>query len=85
MTLISFVAGVVALMLSAAQAPAAGQQRFDYLVRADFFAGIAGDEARMKKAQDLCEKTLAEHPTHPEALVWHGAILFAGRLTNPKS
>jgi tetratricopeptide (TPR) repeat protein len=78
MTLISFVAGVVALMLSAAQAPPAGQQRFDYLVRADFFAGVAGDEARMKKAQDLCEQTLAEHPMYPEALVWHGAILFAG-------
>jgi tetratricopeptide (TPR) repeat protein len=77
MTFVSFVAGIVALVLSAAQAPAAGRQRFDYLVRADFFAGVTGDEARMQKAQDLCERTLAENPKHAEALVWHGAILFA--------
>lgn len=52
-------------------------QRFDYLVRADFFAGIAGNEARLKKAMDLCETTLGENPKHAEALVWHGAgILF---------
>lgn len=76
MTLMSFVAGLVALVLSAAQAPA-GQPRFDYLVRADFFAGLAGDAARMQHAKELCERTLAEHPKQPEALVWHGAILFA--------
>src|SRR5262249_18418486 len=52
-------------------------ERFDYLVRADFFAGLAGDEARMKKAMDLCERTLAENPAHVEALVWHGAGLLA--------
>ena len=52
------------------------QQRFDYLVRADFFAGVAGDETRLKKAMDVCERALAENPKHPEALVWHGA----GRL-----
>ena len=76
MNFISFVAGLVALALSAIQAPS-GQQRFDYRVRADFFAGLAGDEARMQNAQDLCERTLADNPKHPEALVWHGAILFA--------
>lgn len=52
-------------------------QRFDYLVRADFFAGLAGDEARMKKAMDLCERTLADNPSHVEALVWHGSGLLA--------
>jgi hypothetical protein len=48
-------------------------QRFDYLVRADFFAGVGGDEARLKKVVDVCEAMLAEHPNHPEALVWRGA------------
>jgi len=51
-------------------------ERFDYLVRADFFAGAAGDEARLAKAIELCERTLAENPTHPEAMVWHGAGLL---------
>jgi tetratricopeptide (TPR) repeat protein len=69
---------VLALATTEWQAPqnTAAPQRFDYLVRADFFAGIAGDEARMKKAMDLCEKVLAENPNHAEALVWHGAGLF---------
>jgi len=75
MTFISFVAGLLAILFAAAQAPAA--QRFDYLVRADFFAGLAGDDARMQKALDVCERALANDPGHPEALVWHGAILFA--------
>jgi hypothetical protein len=77
MTFISFVAGLLALLFAAPQA--AATQRFDYLVRADFFAGMAGDEARLQKAKTLCEETLATNPKHPEALVWHGAIvLFEG-------
>src|SRR5436190_23402396 len=59
-----------------AQAAPAAEQRFDYVVRADFFAGVAGDETRLKKAMDTCERTLAENPKHPEALVWHGAGLL---------
>jgi tetratricopeptide (TPR) repeat protein len=63
-------------VLSAAQA-----DRFDYLVRADFFAGAAGNEARLKKAIDLCERTLADNPQHAEAMVWHGAatMVLAGQ------
>jgi len=77
MTFISFIAGLLALVLSAAQVPAA--QRFDYLVRGDFFAGLAGDEARLQKARTTCEEALASNPKHAEALVWHGAIvLFEG-------
>jgi tetratricopeptide (TPR) repeat protein len=78
MTFISFVAGAVALLFSLVQ-PAA--QRFDYLVRADFFAGMAGDEARLQHAKQVCEDALAADPKQAEALVWHGAILFfeAGR------
>jgi tetratricopeptide (TPR) repeat protein len=79
MTFISFVAGLMAILFAAPQAPAT--QRFDYLVRGDFFAGMAGDEARLQKAKTLCEETLAANPKHAEALVWHGGILFfeAGR------
>jgi tetratricopeptide (TPR) repeat protein len=73
MTVISLLAGFLAVALTA-QAPA--PQRFDYLVRGDFFAGIAGDEARLQKAKTFCEESLAENPKHAEALVWHGAILF---------
>lgn len=74
MTMIVASLALAALLLQ--NAPAAAPQRFDYLVRADFFAGLAGDEARMKRAIDLCEKTLAENPRHVEALVWHGAGLL---------
>jgi len=74
MTFISFIAGLLALLLSGAQSPPA--QRFDYLVRGDFFAGMAGDEARLQRAKTTCEDALAGNPKHPEALVWHGAILF---------
>jgi tetratricopeptide (TPR) repeat protein len=60
------------------QTPAtpAPAQRFDMLVRADFFAGFAGDQARLDKAMQFCEHTLAEHPKHAEAMVWHGAGLL---------
>jgi tetratricopeptide (TPR) repeat protein len=51
-------------------------QRFDYLVRADFFAGVAGDAERLQKVIDLCEQTLAKDPRHAEAMVWHGAALL---------
>jgi len=80
MTLINaFVAWLMAIVLAAAQVAAATPSRtdrFDYLVRADFFAGIAGDTARLDKAIDLCERTLAENPKHAEAMVWHGAGLL---------
>jgi tetratricopeptide (TPR) repeat protein len=68
----------MATLQAIAQQPpsTASTQRFDYLVRGDFFAGVAGDEARLKKAMDVCERTLAENPKHAEALVWHGAGLL---------
>ena len=77
-----FIASVISWILSlaiavATQAPA----RFDMVVRSDFFAGFAGDEARLNNAMEVCEKTLAENPKHAEALVWHGSGLTfkAGR------
>jgi tetratricopeptide (TPR) repeat protein len=65
---------------SAGQAQA--EVRFDELVRADFFAGLAGDDMALERALKLCESTLATDPRHPQALVWHGAGLMfqAGRM-----
>ncbi len=63
------VLAAAALLLQAAE-------RFDYLVRGDFFAGLAGDQPAMDRAMKLCEDTLARDPKHPEALVWHGSGLM---------
>lgn len=53
-----------------------GAERFDHLVRADFFAGFAGDANALARAMKTTEDTLKENPKHPEALVWHGSGLF---------
>ena len=50
--------------------------RFDELVRADFFAGMMGDEARLARGMKFCEEVLAKQPRHAEALVWHGGGLL---------
>src|SRR4051812_11047643 len=56
--------------------------RFDYVVRNDFFAGFTGNEAALDRAMKTTEEALAENPKHAEALVWHGAgLLFrSGKL-----
>jgi hypothetical protein len=59
---------------AAGQAPA--PERFDYVVRDDFFAGLRGDSARLARAMKVCEDLLAKNPKHAEALVWHGAALL---------
>lgn len=51
--------------------------RFDMLVREDFFAGMFGDDARLERGMRFCEKVLAKHPRHAEALVWHGGGLLS--------
>jgi tetratricopeptide (TPR) repeat protein len=66
-----------ALAFAAAQDAPAQPQRFDYLVRADFFAGIAGDETRLARVIEVCEQALEKNPNHAEARVWHGAALLA--------
>jgi len=66
---------MTAILTSSPAQQELANQRFDYLVRADFFAGFAGDEARLKKAMDACEQALADNPKHAEALVWHGGGL----------
>jgi tetratricopeptide (TPR) repeat protein len=66
----------LAVMLAQTQ-PAAESSAWDYnTVRADMFAGLAGDSDRFAKAMAACERILARHPKHPEALVWHGSGLF---------
>jgi tetratricopeptide (TPR) repeat protein len=72
----TFMIWIVVSLALAAQNPTPASQRFDYLVRADFFAGVAGDEARLDKAIELCEHALVQNPAHAEALVWHGASLL---------
>lgn len=50
--------------------------RFDIIVRDDFFAGMLGDKARLDRGMKLCEDILAKNPKHAEALVWHGGGLI---------
>jgi len=73
MYFITWITAAALAVGAAAQRPAA--QRFDMAVRGDFFAGYAGDEARLQKGMDACEKALADNPKHAEALVWHGSGL----------
>lgn len=51
------------------------KEKFDMLVRDDFFAGFNGDKARLERAMKKCEQTLAQNPQHAEAKVWHGCGL----------
>ena len=60
----------------AAAGGAARAQRFDDLVREDFFAGMSGDTARFDRAMTTCEEMLARDPRNAPALVWHGAGLL---------
>ncbi|MBP6823433.1 MAG: hypothetical protein KA368_17925 [Acidobacteria bacterium] len=57
-------------------------ERFDHLVRRDFFAGYAGDVEALKRGMVQCEERLKTDPNNAEALVWHGGgLLFgAGKL-----
>ena len=49
------------------------QERFDYVVRNDFFAGLSGNRAALDRAMKKCEETLVANPKHAEAMVWHGS------------
>jgi len=63
-----------ALIAAQGAAPRAAD-RFDLIVRGDFFAGFAGSEARLARGMAECERMLAANPNHAEALVWHGSGL----------
>jgi hypothetical protein len=51
-------------------------EKFDALVRADFFEGLAGDREAFSRAMKLCEETLTNHTKHAQAMVWHGSGLL---------
>jgi tetratricopeptide (TPR) repeat protein len=80
LSLLVTAAAVLALLSAVTPWEAAGQapavERFDYVVRDDFFAGLRGDTARLDRAMKVCEELLARNPKHAEALVWHGAALL---------
>jgi tetratricopeptide (TPR) repeat protein len=52
------------------------QQRFDIVVRNDFFAGFTGNKEALERGLKKCETMLATDPKNPEALVWHGSGIF---------
>jgi len=60
---------------------ALAQQRFDFKVREDMFAGLDGDTAAFDRAMKLIADTLAREPDHAEALVWRGdgRLFLAGQ------
>ena len=60
---------------------ALAQQRFDFKVREDMFAGMDGDTAAFDRAMKLIADTLAREPDHAEALVWRGdgRLFMAGQ------
>jgi hypothetical protein len=60
----------------AGEQPKAASNRFDLIVRNDFFTGFAGDKEALARGMKTCEATLAQDPKHAEALVWHGAGLM---------
>jgi hypothetical protein len=68
------------LALSVNQA-ALAQQRFDFKVREDMFAGFDGDKEAFDRAMKLITDTLAADPNHAEALVWRGdaRLLLSGQ------
>ena len=51
------------------------RERFDFLVREDFFAGMAGNQEALARGMKTCEAALAKNPKHAEALVWRGGGL----------
>jgi len=52
------------------------QQRYDMIVRQDFFSGFAGNKEALARGMKTTEETLAKDPNHAEAKVWHGAGLL---------
>jgi len=56
--------------------PPVEREHLERQVRADFFAGLGGDEVAFARAMKVCDDVIAARPDDPEALVWRGA----GRL-----
>lgn len=75
--ILCFAIALTAARGSDGQSQPSGAQRFDELIRADFFAGVAGDAAALDSAMRLIEATLEADPRRPDVLVWHGSALIA--------
>jgi hypothetical protein len=73
---IAVISWLLALAIAAAQPAAQPADRFDMLVRADFFAGFGGDADRLARGMATCERALAVNPRDAEAMVWHGSGLM---------
>lgn len=67
---VGFGIGFASALLSA---PA---ERFDHIVRNNFFAGFAGNRQALEQAMKVSEEVIQSNPSHAEALVWHGAGLY---------
>src|SRR5436309_10611412 len=65
---------LLAFVFSLRSAPA--QERFDYKVRNDFFAGFAGDKTALERGLEKSEAAIKADPKNAEALVWHGSGLY---------
>jgi hypothetical protein len=72
---------VLLLLVFTTSVAALAQQRFDFKVREDMFAGMDGDTAAFDRAMKLIADTLAREPDHAEALVWQGTgrVFMAGQ------
>lgn len=72
---------VLLLVVFATSLAALAQQRFDFKVREDMFAGMDGDTEAFDRAMKLIADTLAKDPDHAEALVWRGdgRLFMAGQ------
>lgn len=68
-----FAAGAAATVLAIGITGLAQPTRVDTLVRADFFAGFAGDVDALDRGMRLTEEMLEADPENAPALVWHGA------------
>jgi hypothetical protein len=66
---------IMAVLMAAAGLVFA-RQRFDDVVRGDFFAGFSGNKEALERGMKTTEDLLAKDPNHAEALVWHGGGLL---------
>lgn len=48
-------------------------QRFDMLVREDFFSGFAGNSESLERGMKRCDEILAKDPKNAEALAWRAS------------
>ena len=65
------------IVIALAVGSAAQGARFDDTIRADFFAGFAGNKVAMERALQAAEAAIAADPqTAAEAMAWHGGGLM---------